>query len=281
VTHGFNWAQISIGCLGIALATGCVDPFQSAPARPKLTWHGAEMLVQDSTQDSDGRKSFEFKNGEPHPELTCRVTLYPSEWHAQSAWQALPGNRTVLPGSVLSAGGYALVGGNQLIQCRSLGGGLLSHENWSESFRWAGLPVQREPGFSQLFLQQHRIDFSGFALPSNYLGLPWSPPLYGMQYQYLQDTLQAILAGPQDSLFSTRHRKTLGLTLPGNSQEYEGIQFQISSNGIKRWWKWGREGWIGLEGCSKTPKCSLWVEKQYEVLQIFGRDGFFSLKNAI
>lgn len=242
------------------------------------------MVVQDSSQDSLGQKTIEWVNGNPTRELNCRVTHFGTDWHAHRAWQKRPGNRAIIPGSVLHDGWYFMVGASDLVQCRGEGAVMLSHEIWAESFRWQSQPVQREPSFSQIFLQQNRQEFSGFALPENYLGISWTPPLYGMRYVVYQDTIQAMIAGPQDSLFAITHHKALGLPLERDflaNKTTETVKTHLKASGTRQWWKWGQEGWVGLEGCSQAPKCSLWVEKQYEVLKIFGRDGFFSLKNAI
>jgi hypothetical protein len=278
------------------LLLGC-DSWKAMNAPRYLPrWQNQNMLLVDSSSDSlqqrflkaaglnsslnapNAQQFWQQNQDKASPWL--RIWQFESAWQAQLSWQGILGERLAPGNLVFRQGCYWLTVERALLQIGRGGNQLLSFGEVTSDFALANTSLGQEPGFSKLFLQKRRLSNSGLVLGPQFLGLSWLGPVYGMRYLWYGDTVQVVVAGPQDSLFYTLQRAP-GHCKPNLGHEMSGYEESETSCHAMAFWRWGSLGVVGLEGCSATVPCSTWVEQQYQALEVFGRDGYFRQKSEV
>lgn len=285
--------------LGSMLVTGCL-PESMSKMRPitakenapvahaidgvEVSWNGKSLAMSDSAPSRftawPSANSWEYRfrpsNEAGFPEI--KVIPFDQPWHAQRAWQSLAGERSPKGDWVRTAGAFAVVAGAHLIWIEPQGAALMSAQDLQQlqvkDWRWG-----EEPTFTQLFLQRHRLLGTGWVVEPGFLGLNWQGPLYAMRYAFFGDSVQVILAGPQDStLYSNQIRQ--GPTWPWFASGRPQGEARLSLPGGASWnGHWGEKGLVLMEGCFAQEACRNWAQNQYQVLELFESNGFFQSKN--
>jgi|GEM_PF-3747093 len=278
--------------LGTLLFSACKD--KAGPGEiPHPQWQGRALSFIDSTSsDSSFRESvgfaflpvtpikgYRWAHENERDSIGLHIWAFQQPWQARLAWQAIPGLRSNLAARVMGRGSQWLIMREYLVQIENTSGGLLSGSEIADQLKIGDWKPGEEPGFSQPFLQQNRIIQSGWVLPADFLGLPWNGALFGMNYEYLGDTVRVIIAGIQDSTFFDQagvHR--LGIQ-PDGKPRYglNSTHFRM-----KEAWLWSanRHFIVGLQGCPIFDRCSIWAQNQQKALEVFETNRFFTRKNA-
>jgi hypothetical protein len=282
--------------LCIPLLLGC-DNWQ-AISTPRFLprWQNQDMVLIDSSSDTLASRFFSatgldanlsspiaqqlWHQDQDTGSPWLRVWQFENPWQARLAWQGIVGERVSQGNLVFRQGCYWLTVEQNVLQIGKGGNQLLSLGEVTSGLSLPNARFDQEPGFSKLFLQKRRVSNSGLVLGPQFLGLRWSGPVYGMRYLWYGDTLQVVVAGPQDSLFYTLPRAP-GHCLPTQSNAMSGYEENETSCHAMAFWRWGSHGVVGLEGCSATVPCSTWVEQQYRALGVFERDGYFKQKSEV
>ncbi len=262
--------------LALLMVVGCRWPYRSDPPKPlsrKLTWCGRQAaLIRDSipSDTSDPAACIRVQRlefpGSAAP-FSMELRRYRSPVHAFIVWEEFAGQTRPQEGCVRVGLRWAFIHGPYIGLTDSSAGDLYPEE-FRERLAAAEEPAMVLPAQFEAFPLLGRIPGSERVSMRDFLGGPWSGPVFSVSYPCHGDTAIAFraIARNSDSLAAWMH-SWKGRVDSGKDWRFEGedefgrpMILGFLSGGI-----------VGFSGCFDSEKGREYVEKMRK-MQVFWHD---------